>query len=162
MEGTRIIDILKLIVSIIICQCAGFIGSLFTRSAIPTWYLTLEKPSFTPPYWLFAPVWTTLFVLMGVSIFLVWRGGLNDQKVKRGISIFSVQLVLNMLWSAAFFGLKSPVAGVVVILLLWVAILITIIRFFRLSYIAGGLLIPYILWVSIAANLNIWVWILNP
>jgi benzodiazapine receptor len=155
-------DILKLIVSIVICQGAGGIGSAFTSPAITTWYATLNKPAFTPPNSVFAPVWITLYLLMAIAVFLVWRKGLKTEGVKSAFIIFWVQLVLNVLWSVVFFGLKSPLAGVVVIILLWLAILLTIISFFRISRPAGGLLIPYIVWVSIAASLNVGIWTLNP
>jgi tryptophan-rich sensory protein len=155
MDGERSRNILKLVISIVACQCAGLIGSIFTMPAIPTWYETLAKPSFTPPNWLFAPAWVTLYVLMGVAVFLVWRKGLGIKNVKAALIIFLVQLVLNVLWSAIFFGAKSLVGGAVVIVLLWIAILFTILRFFKISTVAGGLLIPYILWVTFASALNI-------
>ena len=155
-------NIYKLVISIVVCELAGVIGSIFTTAAIPTWYAALEKPAFTPPNSVFAPVWITLYLLMGIAAFFIWRKGLSEKGIKLALVIFLVQLILNALWSIVFFGLKSPIAGVVVILLLWIAILITIIRFFKLSHVAGWLLIPYIVWVSIAANLNIWIWILNP
>lgn len=161
MEKSKVVGVLKLITSIAICQIAGFIGSLFTTPAIPTWYAELNKPAFTPPNWLFAPVWVTLFVLMGISTFLVWRQGLDDRQVKIALSIFAVQLVLNALWSVMFFGLRSPLAGLVDILLLWPAILLTILYFRKLSRAAGLLLIPYLLWVSFAAILNLSIFILN-
>jgi benzodiazapine receptor len=161
-KGGRARDVLKLVVSLVACQCAGLVGSIFTTTAIPTWYATLEKPFFTPPNWLFAPAWVTLYVLMAVAAFLVWRKGLSEEGVKPALVIFLVQLVINAFWSVAFFGLKSPVAGVVVIVVLWIAILFTILKFFRLSAAAGSLLLPYILWVSFAAALNISLWILNP
>jgi len=129
--------------------------------AIPTWYETLAKPSFTPPSWLFAPAWITLYVLMGVAAFLIWRKGLDIRNVKSALIIFLVQLVLNALWSAIFFGAKSLIGGAVVIVLLWIAILFTILRFFKISAAAGGLLIPYILWVSFASVLNISILALN-
>ena len=155
-------DIYKLVASIAACVVAGMVGSLFTTPAIPTWYAALEKPAFTPPNSVFAPVWITLYLLMAVAAFLIWRRGLDEKAVKSALLIFLIQLILNGSWSIVFFGLKSPIAGVAVILLLWIAILVTIIRFFRLSHVAGWLLIPYIVWVSIAANLNVWVWLLNP
>jgi benzodiazapine receptor len=161
-KGGRARDVLKLVVSLVACQCAGLVGSIFTTTAIPTWYATLEKPFFTPPNWLFAPAWVTLYVLMAVAAFLVWRKGLSEEGVKPALVIFLVQLVINAFWSVAFFGLKSPVAGVVVIVVLWIAILFTILKFFRLSAAAGSLLLPYILWVSFAAALNMSLWILNP
>jgi len=155
-------DIVKLVVSIVACQCAGLIGSVFTTPNIPTWYAALEKPFFTPPSWLFAPAWITLYVLMAVAAFLVWRKGLGEEGVKCALTVFLVQLVLNALWSVVFFGLRSPLYGMVVILALWVAIVVTIIKFFRLSVAAGSLMLPYILWVSFASALNIAIWVLNP
>jgi benzodiazapine receptor len=154
-------DIIKLIVGIVACEGAGGIGSLFTRKVISTWYATLKKPAFTPPNSVFGPVWITLYALMGVAVFMVWREGLAQEGVRIAFTIFWVQLVLNVLWSVIFFGRRSPLGGMVVILLLWSAILTTIIKFFAVSNVAGGLLIPYLVWVSIAANLNVRIWILN-
>ena len=162
MEGRKLRDVLKLVISIVACQCAGVIGSIFTTTAIPTWYAALQKPPFTPPNWLFAPAWITLYLLMGIAAFLIWRKGLEQKEVKLALVIFLVQLVLNALWSVVFFGLESPLYGMVVILVLWVVILLTILRFFRLSTTAGALLLPYILWVSFAAVLNVSIWVLNP
>lgn len=159
--GMHIKDLLKLIASIIICQLAGFIGSLFTSPAIPTWYETLRKPSFNPPNWLFSPVWITLFLLMGISLFLVWKKGMKERIVKVGLSLFAIQLMLNILWSILFFGLKSPLLAFIEIIILWFAILLTILKFFKISKPAGLLLLPYILWVSFAAFLNFFLWNLN-
>jgi len=155
-------DILKLCLSVLVCLGAGWVGSIFTRPAIPTWYAALEKPAFTPPNWVFGPVWTLLYILMGVAAFLVWRKGWDIREVRIGLVTFLVQLVLNVSWSIVFFGLRSPLAGVIVIVGLWVVLLFTILRFFNLSTAAGWLLVPYILWVKIAAALNIAVWALNP
>jgi len=146
----------KLLISIIICELAGVVGSIFTTPSVRTWYPTLIKPFFQPPNWLFAPVWTTLFLLMGIAMFLVWK------RDKRGLKIFFIQLFFNMLWSIAFFGLKSPLLGFIVIIVLWILILLTIVKFFKISKPAGWLLIPYILWVSFAAVLNFAILILNP
>jgi len=151
----------KLIVSIVACQLAGVIGSVFTTAAIPTWYAALAKPPFTPPSWLFAPAWITLYVLMGISASLVWRVGLDQKQVRTALILFLVQLVLNALWSVAFFGLQSPLGGIIVIVLLWVAILLTILRFFRISTAAAALLVPYIAWVTFAATLNAYIYVLN-
>mgnify|MGYP005838745009 CR=1 FL=1 len=161
MEKSTLTEVLKLVISVVVCLLAGFIGSFFTTPSIPTWYATLKKPPFSPPNWLFAPVWTTLFVLMGISAFLVWRRGLDDRLVRIALGIFGVQLILNILWSAMFFGLKSPLAGLIDISILWIAILLTIINFFKISQVASFLLIPYILWVSFAAFLNFSLWRLN-
>jgi benzodiazapine receptor len=104
-------DITKLVVSIVACQAAGAIGSIFTTPAIPTWYAALEKPFFTPPNWLFAPAWITLYLLMAIAAFLVWRQGLGQKGVNSALLVFLVQLVLNALWSVVFFGLHSPLWG---------------------------------------------------
>ena len=154
-------DIIKLIISIVACEGAGGIGAIFTRNAISTWYAGLKKPAFTPPNSVFGPIWVTLYLLMGIAVFMVWREGLAQEGVRIAFIVFWVQLALNVLWSAIFFGLKSLLGGMVLILLLWIAILVNIAKFFGVSPIAGGLLIPYIVWVSIAANLNVRVWILN-
>ena len=156
----KIKDIPKLVTSIILCQLAGFIGSLFTTPAIPTWYKTLNKPFFTPPNWIFSPVWISLFILMGISLFFVWRRADHPQ-FKPALISFFVQLILNVLWSVAFFGLRSPLLGLVDIVLLWAAILLMIQHFLKVSRMAGFLLLPYLLWVGFAALLNFYLWILN-
>lgn len=154
-------DVAKLVASIVICEGAGGIGVIFTTPAIPTWYAALQKPGFTPPNAAFAPVWLTLYLLMAIAVFLVWRKVFQVEGVKVALSLFLAQLVLNVLWSIVFFGMKSLLGGVVIILVLWVVILLTIIKFFKISRPAGGLMIPYIVWVSIASYLNIGVWMLN-
>lgn len=157
----KIIDILKLAASIILCQLAGFIGSIFTTPAIPTWYESLRKPFFNPPNWIFGPVWVSLYLLMGISLFVVWQRRENNLQKKKGLILFFAQLILNAFWSVAFFGLKSPFLGLINIMLLWVAILFTIQHFLKISKTAAVLLLPYILWVSFAAVLNFSLWILN-
>jgi len=159
-EKMKGIDILKLVASVILCQIAGFLGSFFTTPAIPTWYITLNKPFFTPPTWIFSPVWIILFILMGISLFFVWRKPDHPQ-FKPAMIFFFVQLILNILWSVAFFGLRSPFLGLVDIVVLWIAILLTIQHFLKVSKFAGMLLIPYLLWVSFATLLNFFLWILN-
>ena len=154
-------SIVKLIISIIACFAAGGIGSLFTSRAIPTWYPTLKKPRYTPPNKVFGPVWTTLYILMGISVFLVWQKGLAAEGVLLPFIFFWVQLILNALWSIIFFGMKSKGGGVIVIIALWLLILATIITSFQVSVWAGTLLLPYILWVSVAAYLNVGIWFLN-
>jgi benzodiazapine receptor len=154
-------DIIKLIVCIVACEGAGGIGAFLTRKAISSWYAALKKPAFTPPNSVFGPVWITLYALMGIAAFFVWREGLAQAGARIAFTIFWVQLALNVLWSALFFGRKSIFGGIVVIFLLWAAILVTMIKFFGVSNMAGGLLIPYLVWVSIAANLNVRIWILN-
>ena len=155
-------DAAKLIVSLAICQIAGFLGSLLTTPSISTWYTGLKKPFFTPPNWVFAPVWLTLFVLMGIAAFLVWRTGLENPQPRRALMLFSVQLALNISWSGVFFALRSPLAGLVVIAILWITILMTILSFLKVSRPAGLLLLPYIVWVSAATALNASIVIMNP
>ena len=162
MERTRARDVVEAVVAIVICQGAGLIGSVATFPSIPTWYASLDKPPFNPPNWIFGPVWTTLYTLMGIAAFLVWRKGIRNREVKIALGIFVVQLVLNTLWSVIFFGLNSLAGGLVVIVVLWIAILLSIITFYRISKVAGVLLIPYILWVSFATILNFSLWQLNP
>jgi len=146
--------------SIALCQLAGVLGSLFTSPAIPTWYKTLNKPFFTPPDWIFGPVWISLFILMGISLFMIWRRQ-DHPRFKLTLVFFLIQLILNILWSVAFFGLRSPLLGLVDIVLLWVAILLMIQYFLKVSRMAGFLLLPYLLWVGFAALLNFYLWILN-
>ena len=131
------IEFLKLIISILICHSAGFIGTVFTSSAIPTWYDSLKKPPFSPPNWIFGPVWTILYTLMGISVYLVWRQGIDDSQVKTALIIFGVQLFLNALWSPIFFGFKAMFAALIVIIIMWIVILFTILTFFKISTIAA-------------------------
>ncbi|MFC2076118.1 TspO/MBR family protein [candidate division KSB1 bacterium] len=154
-------DLFRLLLSLIICQAAGIIGSFFTTSAIPTWYAALQKPSFNPPNAVFAPVWITLYLLMGIALFLVWRQGVNHAGVPMAMAVFGLQLFLNVLWSYFFFGLHAPLAGFVEIVFLWTSILIAMILFYRLNALAGLLLAPYLAWVSFAAVLNLSLWRLN-
>lgn len=154
-------DIIKFVLSLLFCLGAGFIGSLATNKSVNTWYMTINKPAINPPNWVFGPVWTTLFILMGIALYLVWRKGFAHSGVKIAFTIFIGQLVLNILWSVFFFGLHSPLLGFIDIIILWFTILLTIILFLRVSQPAGFLLIPYILWVSFAAILNGWIMFLN-
>ena len=154
-------DIIKLVVSILACFAAAVIGSLFTFKAIPNWYAGLKKPPYTPPNWVFGPVWTTLYILMGISVFLVWQNGLATNGTLLAFTLFWIQLGLNALWSIIFFGMKSKGGGLITIIVLWLFILATIITSFQVSTWAGALLIPYIIWVSIALYLNIGIWMLN-
>lgn len=146
--------VLRLIISLLICFAASAVGSVFTTPAIPTWYAELSKPSFSPPNWLFGPVWTLLYSLMAISFFLVWEKIENFRKDPFPLGIFLTQLALNSLWSVLFFGLKNPFYAFIDIIVLWVAILLTIITFSKISKKAGLLLIPYLLWVSFATILN--------
>ena len=157
----RIKEVIYLGFSIFICLGAGMIGSIYTSSSIDTWYATLEKPTFNPPSWLFAPVWTTLYFLMGISLFLISRHGLRKGGIKLAISIFGLQLVLNALWSFIFFGMQNPFLAFMEIIVLWIAILITIMAFYKIKKVASVLLVPYIIWVTIATILNYYIWRLN-
>jgi benzodiazapine receptor len=154
-------NITKLIISIVICQLAGVIGSFFTMDAIPVWYDTLAKPSFNPPSSVFGPVWIFLYLLMGISLFLVWKEDLKNKQVKTAFMIFMIQLVFNAAWSIVFFGMRSPVGGLIVIVILWILILITTLKFLKISKTAGMLLVPYLLWVTFAAILNYSIFTLN-
>ncbi|MCI0503351.1 tryptophan-rich sensory protein [Candidatus Micrarchaeota archaeon] len=147
---------------VVLAQLAGIIGSAFTFQAIPEWYAGLEKPFFTPPSWVFGPVWTTLYLMMGVAAYLVWEKKPEIGKIRAPLAIFGIQLALNTIWSIAFFGFRFPWAGVAVIILLWLAIAATIRSFWGVSRTAAYLLIPYIMWVSFAALLTLAVALLNP
>lgn len=149
---------MKLLACIVVCFAAAWAGSWFTRPALVPWYAELAKPSWTPPNWVFAPAWLTLFALMAIAAWLVWRqAGLGSIPLK----LFAIQLVLNVAWSALFFGWKSPAAAMIEILLLWLAILGTTISFWSARRVAGWLLLPYLLWVTYAAALNFAIWRLN-
>jgi Tryptophan-rich sensory protein (mitochondrial benzodiazepine receptor homolog) len=157
----ELIDWKKLIISIALCQLAGIVGGLFTYSSIPTWYASLAKPAFVPPGWLFSVVWPLLYLLMGIALYLIWIKGLQSSGITIAVKVFAVQLFLNILWSALFFGLRSPFMGFIEILVLWIVIVVNIVLFYRISRPAGMLLIPYILWVSFAVHLNYSIMILN-
>lgn len=151
----------KFLASIGFCFLAGAIGSFFTSSSIPGWYQNINKPFFNPPNWIFGPVWTVLFLMMGISLYLIWKKE-TPKKIKRiAISIFAVQLLFNTLWSIAFFGLKSPFLGLIIIIILLFLIAVNIFKFYKISKEAGILLIPYIIWVSFAFILNFAIWKLN-
>ena len=150
----------KLTVCMLICLSAGWLGSVFTSSSVKTWYFTIAKPSFNPPSWVFGPVWTLLFIMMGISIYFIVKNGITDRN-KKAVYIFAMQLLLNIIWSMLFFGMKSPMLAFFEIIVLWLAIAWTMMAFIKLSKKAAYLLIPYILWVSFAALLNFGIWILN-
>ena len=152
---------IKLLVAVSVCLLAGFVGSIFTTPAISTWYITLNKPALNPPNWIFAPVWTILFILMGVSLCLVLQKDMKKIETKMALCFFAVQLILNILWSILFFGLHSSLAGLIEIGFLWIAILFTIISFWRVSKVSAILLLPYLFWVSFASILNFLIWELN-
>ncbi|MBI4250411.1 tryptophan-rich sensory protein [Candidatus Uhrbacteria bacterium] len=152
---------IKLVIAIGISELAGIVGSVFTVSAIPVWYADLVKPAFNPPAWVFGPVWTVLYALMGIAAFLVWKKGWTQKNVKVALGVFGAQLTLNAAWSILFFGLRNPGFAFADITVLWLLIAATIVAFYRISRPAAYLLVPYILWVSFAAYLNYAIWILN-
>ena len=162
MDGLGRNEIARLVLCIVACQGAGLLGSIFTNMSVNSWYPALVKPWFTPPDGVIPAVWTLLFTLMGVSLFLAWRAGLTLPQFRGAAYAFVAQFAVNILWSAAFFGLRSPLAGLVVIGLLWILILLNIYRFYPLSKEAALLLVPYLAWVSFAALLNYSILVLNP
>lgn len=150
----------RFVVSLVMCQLAGIIGTFFTANSISTWYASLNKPSFNPPGWIFGPVWITLYILMGISFYLIW---MKKDKINFKLlsSLFIIQLILNSLWTIIFFGLHSPFFAFIEIIILWIMILLCIILFYKISKKSSYLLIPYLLWVSFASILNFFLWKLN-
>jgi tryptophan-rich sensory protein len=151
----------KLIAAILFCLIVGSLGSLVTTTGPGSWYTSLEKPFFAPPNWVFAPVWITLFILMGIALYLIWQSGTENRDVQIALGFFGVQFILNVIWSFLFFGLRSPLLGLIDIILLWIMIGATIGAFYRVKKIAAYFLIPYIAWVTIATALNGAVYLLN-
>ena len=148
------------IISILIAQGAGAIGSLFTTSSIDTWYTAIIKPEWNPPSWVFGPVWVTLYTLMGIAAYLVWRKR-DTQEARRALYIYGVHLLLNSLWSILFFGLQNPQIAFFEILILLAFIVVVTVLFWRINTWAGLLFLPYLAWVSFAAYLNYTIWQLN-
>jgi tryptophan-rich sensory protein len=151
----------KLILSILICQLAGLIGVFFTSPVISTWYSSIVKPTFNPPNWVFGPVWTTLYTLIGISLYLVIKDGIDSQGKKKALFVFSIHLILNSLWSILFFGMKNPFLAFIEIIILWGMIVYTMVLFKNIDKRTIYLLTPYLLWVSFAALLNFSIWRLN-
>jgi tryptophan-rich sensory protein len=151
---------LKAVLSISLCFVLGSSGGLLTINEIPGWYAALQKPSFNPPNWLFGPVWTALYIMMGVAFYLVWRNPPSAGR-KKALSAFLVQFALNCAWTPVFFAMHQLGAALVVIVLMWLAILRTILLFAPFSKTASWLLVPYISWVSFATLLNAAIWWLN-
>ena len=152
---------MKLIISILIPVLVGASAGFFTSSGVNGWYAVANKPWFNPPNWIFAPVWTTLYVLMGVALFLVWKSDAPRGIKQTAITLFAVQLILNFFWSFIFFKLQQPGWAFTEIILMWVMILLTILWFGKISSTASWLLVPYICWVSFASVLNYSIWKLN-
>ena len=152
----------KILIFVLTCVGVGYISGMVTRSRVLTWFPTLIKPSFNPPSWVFAPVWSTLYILMGIAAGLVWsRMDFEKEAVRKALLFFAIQLGLNALWSLLFFGLRNPMLAGIEIILLWLMIYETYIKFGKIDKIAGYLFIPYLLWVSFASVLNISIWWLN-
>lgn len=189
----RIQNFFKLVIAIAVSEAAGIIGAFFTTPAIQSgpsagsglsWYATLAKPELAPPNWVFGPVWTTLYALIGISLYLVWKNKwevryrilhshekawnrwsqrlwTGDLQKLNAIAVFAAHFALNILWSAVFFGMQSPGFAFAVIIALWVSIVYVIVNFYRISKPAAWLLVPYILWVTFAAYLNFSIWVMN-
>lgn len=154
-------DLLALVACVVICEGIGIVGSFFTIEAIPSWYALLSKPVFTPPDRIFAPVWIMLYLLMGIAAYLIWKRLKANGKAKTAFLLFAVQLALNLLWTFFFFGQQSPIEGLAVIAILWVAILATIVWFWHISRKAAALMLPYLAWVTFALILNLYIFALS-
>lgn len=161
MYSSKISYGVKILIGILICNGVGLLASSVTLDAIPGWYAQLNKPSFNPPNWLFGPVWTTLYTLMGISAAAIWQAGIEKESVKKALYIFITQLGLNALWSFLFFGYKNPLFAFIEILCLLLAIILTIIHFKRIKTWAAWLLVPYLIWVTFASILNFYIYLLN-
>ena len=152
---------MKLFISILIPLLVGAISGFFTSSGVNGWFALANKPWFNPPNWIFAPVWTTLYVLMGIALFLVWKADADKSIKQTAIILFTLQLTLNFFWSIIFFKLQQPGWAFAEIILMWLMILLTILWFVKINAIAAWLLVPYICWVSFASVLNYSIWKLN-
>jgi len=154
-------QLIPLVVSLLITLAIGFVASLVTRPQIAGWYSTLVKPSFNPPSWLFAPVWTAIYILIAIAAYLVWERRDNSTNYATARAVYVIQLALNFAWSIVFFGCHSILGALLVILLLWMSIVLNVRWFGKFNKIAGWLLLPYFLWVSFAAFLNYNIYLLN-
>ncbi len=153
-------EIARLTVSIIVCFLPAVVGGLAMQNGTGEWYRELTKPALTPPGWVFGPVWTLLYLLMGIALYLVWSR-VGEPGVTLAVGIFAGQLVLNALWTPAYFGMQSPLLGLVVIVPLLALIAFSTALFWRIRPLAGGLLLPYLAWTTFATYLNFSVWWLN-
>jgi len=150
---------MKLILALLLPQLTGAIGALFTIKAIPTWYAYLNKPSFSPPNWLFGPAWLVLYLLMGVALYLNWIK--KTKQAKFNVRLFFIHLFFNLIWTPIFFGAKNLFLALIVIVIIWALIVVMIFKFWKVNKVSSLLLIPYLLWVSFATTLNYFVWKLN-
>ena len=155
------LKILKIVLLVVLCVTVGYLSGLVTRESILTWYVTLNKPSFNPPNWVFAPVWTLLYIMMGVAAGMIWTSNSDEQTTKKALGFFAIQLGLNALWSYLFFGLHNPLLALIEIILLWLMIFETYNLFKKIHKTAGFLMLPYLVWVSFATILNASIWWLN-
>lgn len=154
----------RILIVVVTCLAIGYFSGMATQSSIKTWFPTLIKPSFNPPNWVFAPVWSLLYIMMGIAAGLVWdrmEASKDKELVKKSLIFFAIQLGLNALWSVLFFGLRNPMLALIEIALLWLMIYETYIKFGKIDKIAGYLFLPYLAWVSFASILNASIWWLN-
>ncbi len=154
-------NLLRFVVSIAAPLIVGGLSGIATARSVADWYPTLRKPAFNPPSWVFGPVWTALYILMGIALYVVWRHGWERPEVRWAMALFAIQLALNGLWSVLFFGLRTPGLAFLEILILWLAIVATGVAFWQTSPKAGALMVPYLAWVSFASVLNGAIWLLN-
>jgi translocator protein len=154
--------VVKIGIALIVCLMVGYSASVVTRPSVEIWYPTIIKPGFNPPNWIFMPVWTLLYILMAVAAGLVWdKIKEQNEEVKKALGFFVIQLILNAVWSYIFFGLKNPMLALIEIVLLWLMIYETYLKFSKINKTAGYLLIPYMAWVAFAGILNASIWWLN-
>lgn len=151
----------RLFISLLLPQLSGLLGTFFTREAIPTWYATLEKPFFSPPNWIFGPVWFCLYLMMGIAIYLIWQKADKNKKAQSAAILFWIHLAFNALWSIIFFGLKNPGLALINIVIIWAMILVLIFKFWKIDRRSSYLLMPYLAWVSFATAVNAGIWWLN-
>lgn len=156
----KISHTIKLIISILLPLSVGAIAGMFTSQAVPIWYASLNKPSFSPPNWVFGPVWTTLYILLGISFFLIWKEEASKER-DLAIKVFSIQMLLNFAWSFLFFYFNLIGAALIEIILLWISIASMIYLFYKIKPVAAYMNIPYLLWVSFATILNAGYYFLN-
>ena len=152
---------LRILLSILICLLIGFLSGQYSSASVETWYITLDKPAFNPPDWVFAPVWTILYILMGIAGGMIWNTGIELEGVRKALLLFIIQLLLNAIWAVIFFGMQNPPLALVEILFLFLAIYLCTKEFSSLNKQAGWLMIPYLLWVGYATILNLSIVILN-
>ena len=151
----------KILISVAACLIIGFLSGLATTDSINEWYVNINKPSFNPPNWIFGPVWSILYTMMGIAAGVVWHQGIERPEVKAALYVFVSQIILNATWSIIFFGMKNPMFAFIEIIILLILIGICIFRFYKIKKIAAYLMIPYMLWVSFASVLNYCIMVLN-